>query len=531
MNSNLSLANERMKRGLLALAALAAVGLAAFLRLKLARFAHFPGHGDYAFYYRVAVNLAQGRGLQVDYIWHYLNGLPSLPHYSSDFWMPLTSILVSLPMFVAGTSLFVALLMPIAAGLGLAALTCLLGKVYSGNSMVALTAGGVVLFAPLLFKYSLLTDSVIFYTLFVTAALAAMLVGRGEWRAFLLAAALCGLAHLTRQDGVLFFGTLTAVILLSPQGWKTKGVCLSLSAGIYLLVLSPLLAINFHEFDAPLPPGPSKSMFLTTYEDFYAYGKALTLQNYLAQGIAAIVRFKWETALYNLRVIAASLGWPLTLLALLGVLFPVRPPVPCGGADAPGHSRQPLLIGLAFVYLFYTLVASYSSYGTGFRRSLMGLFPFIVVVAVDWAYRRLRWKGLVAGGFVLLTVVYAWQGYASTRALLAEHNRLGEELSPLGEMLRQDAVATGLPQQSLVLMARDVWEVYEAVRAQVVEIPNNDLETILAIARHYHVTHVLLPARRAALDAVYDGCQNDERLVFVAQLPGSDLKLYRLEQP
>ncbi len=92
-------------------------------RLMLASAAQHPGHGDHAFYYTVAENLADGRGLVIDYIWNYLSGVETISHYSNDYWMPLTSLIISLSLLVLGKSLFAALLPSILVGVALAVVT------------------------------------------------------------------------------------------------------------------------------------------------------------------------------------------------------------------------------------------------------------------------------------------------------------------------------------------------------------------------------------------------------------------------
>ena len=96
-------------------------GLAALaglsLRLQLASVAQTPGHGDSAFYFTVAKNIVDGRGVVVDYVVYFFLGLVPLTHYAGDFWNPLAEILISLPMFVFGKSVFSALLASIAAGM------------------------------------------------------------------------------------------------------------------------------------------------------------------------------------------------------------------------------------------------------------------------------------------------------------------------------------------------------------------------------------------------------------------------------
>jgi hypothetical protein len=45
------------------------------LRFYLAGFAKMPGHGDSAFYFTVAKNIADGRGPVIDYIVYFFGGL------------------------------------------------------------------------------------------------------------------------------------------------------------------------------------------------------------------------------------------------------------------------------------------------------------------------------------------------------------------------------------------------------------------------------------------------------------------------
>ena len=499
------------------------LGAAAYLRLNIARLAQFPGHSDYAFYYTVASNIADGRWLQIDYIWHYLNGLPPITHYSSDFWMPLTSILDGLGMLVLGKTLFAALVPAILAGLAISLPTYFIGRTYSQERLVALTSAALILFLPVLFRYSLLTDSSVYYTLFVSSALLLMVKGLKNPRWFLPAAALAGLAHLTRQDGLLAFAVLIITIFIAPLTLKTRLAYILLSTGIYALVLSPLLLKNLQELGVAFPRGSSQTMFLTTYEDFYVYGKELSLKQYLAQGIPAILKFKLATALYDLNVTFLSLTPVLSLLTIAAVIDHVFTP----SLRARWRSYLPPILLFAFIFAFYTFIATYSSYGTGYRRSLMALMPFFVVIAVDFVYRRLPWKPIVIAAAIVLLVYFAFQANQSSRAMLAENNKIGEELSPLRSMLLADAARQGIDPQEIVLMARDTWEVYEATHLPAIQVPNNDLDTIHQVAQHYHANYILLPAKREALEPIYTGEETDDRFALVGQVPNTDLKLFR----
>ena len=242
----------------------AVLGLGLLLRLMLANIAQHPGRADYAFYYTVAGNIVEGKGLQIDYIWNYLDRPETITHSSNEYWMPLTSGIISLSLFAFGKSLFAALLPSILAGLALSILTYFVSKTYSDSRVVALCSSGLVFFVPSLFKYSLLTDSAIFYALLSTASLLCMIKGLTNPRLFLVSSELAGLAHLTRQDVLLLMPVLLCMILLSrQQHFRTKRVYALLTLGLYVVLLSPLMVYNYRTFGAPLPAGSSKTMFLT----------------------------------------------------------------------------------------------------------------------------------------------------------------------------------------------------------------------------------------------------------------------------
>jgi len=257
---------------------------ALIVRLILASTVRYPGHADLAFYYTVAENVAGGRGFEIDYVWNYLSGLEDIPHYSGDYWMPLTSAIISLPLLVFGKSLFAALLPSIFAGLLISGLTYFLGQSHTGSRLAAVSAFAIVLFIPDLFVSSLLTDCGIYHALFVSTSLFLIIKAQTHPKLFLVASVCAGLAYLTRQDGVLLIPILVLVILLSPLRLVANGKYLALSLGVFLMVISPLLIANYRAFGAPFPPGPSRAMFFTEHEDLYAYSKELTLSAYWKWG-------------------------------------------------------------------------------------------------------------------------------------------------------------------------------------------------------------------------------------------------------
>jgi 4-amino-4-deoxy-L-arabinose transferase-like glycosyltransferase len=499
----------------------AALAVALLLRLFFASLILHPGHGDYPFYYTVAENLVDGRGFQVDYIWHYLNHPKAIPYTSHDYWMPLTSTVISIFMFMFGKSLFVALLPSIFVGLALAVLTYFISKVYSPSRLTAFLSAGVMLFIPDLFIKSIQTDSAIFYAFFVSASLTFIVQGLTRPKFFLWAAAFSGLAHLSRQDGLLLIIVLLGMVLLSrQQSIRAKVVTMSLAFFIYLIILSPLLISNFREFRAPFPPALSKTMFMTEYEDLYTHSKDLTLQNYLKMGTSEIVLSKARAAISQSWKLYHRLGEFLSIFVILGIV-----------SLATSHEKRqnwtlyfPPLFFFAALFSFYALVTTAVG-GGGFLRSSMALTPFFVIIGIDLMHRVIASKAIVCASVLFVITLFIYHDIADTRQMIDTTTRLGEQLTRLKAVVEEDAHREGI--KEVVIMTRDPWEVYHSTRYKTLQIPNDGLEVIYTVAKKYGANYLLLPAPREAITALYEGKKVEDHLLFVANVKDSDLKLFR----
>jgi hypothetical protein len=498
------------------------VGLA--IRLVFASMVQHPGHGDSAFYYTVAENIVEGRGFQIDYIWNYMNNPEAITHSSHGFWMPLTSLIISLSMFVFGKSLFSALLPSIMFGLALAVPVYFMAKVYSDSRSVAIYSSVLVLFVPYLFAHSLLTESPIYYTVFVSSGLLFMLKGWTKPKFFLLAAVCAGLAHLTRQDGILFFLTLQGVIILSELRVKTKCTYILLTLSLYFVILLPLIIENFRVFGSAFPPGPSKMMFLTHYEDHYSYSKELNLQTYLEWGFPNIFQSKINGVIANTTTLYRRfLGNFLSAFVLIAILDLFVSP----------DKRQkwriyfPPLFFLALLFFFYSFVVTIGSGAIGFVRSGISIIPFLVVIVVDTIHSNIRHKVTI---FLILLFIVLSSFYNSiqfTRETINTNTQIGESLAELGGMLENDA--REWQQGEIVIMTRNPWEVYHSTRYRAIQIPNEDLDTIYEVAQKFKANYLLLPAPREALENIYKGKEFDPRFPYLAQIPDSNMKLFRIE--
>jgi len=501
--------------------------LGLILRFYLASFAKMPGHGDSAFYYTVARNIALGRGPVVDYIVYFFSGLLPLPHYAGDFWNPSASYLIAIPMILFGKTISSALIAPILFGLVPALVGYLAGRKYSNSIVVGALAGILTFFTTYQVWVSVLTEAIIFSGAFASVAIYMIMKSDGSPRYFMAAALFTGLANLIRQDNILLLATLEICILVAALPWKKKLALAGIVLVIHLLVLSPLLVKNYIELHSFFPPGPGKTAFLTTYEDFHSYGKQLDWNTLRATyGIRGLLELKLHTALENLNQVRDFINpyfGALLLVALGGTLL-IRKKL----------SRLRLLLPVftfaILEYLFYTFVASYSGPGS-LVKSLGTLLPFFCILIVDFFGEYLRPNALKVGTVILLSAYLGYQGFQANYSSTIYYNGVYEQYKTVRSIVTEDAGKNGGNTADITIMARNTWDVYEGTGFKTVMIPNNDLETIIQVAGHYGVDYILLPAPRKVLDSIYQNKSNDPRFVFIAQIPGSDMKIFRILVP
>jgi len=494
------------------------------LRLQLATAWQTPGHGDSAFYYTVARNIVDGRGLVVDYVVYFFDGLVPITHYAADFWNPLAEILLSFPMLLLGKSVFNALLATIAAGIVPALVGYFAAQRVLDSTPWAVLAGALTFFAPYQVWVSTLTEAIIFFGAFGSLALLFAIKGLERPRLFLIAALCTGLAHLVRQDGILLLGAgLVSIAFAAGSVRKRLGVAAGVLA-IHVLVVSPLAIRNYVTFGSPMPPGPASTMFMTSYEDFHSYGKTLDWASLRASwGIRGIIKRRLHTAGENLGQLEYFLSPVFAVLFSLGLvdwLSIHRNP------RALRRLLPPALFAL-FAYLFSTFVAAFSGPGT-LPKSLAILLPFVCIVIVGFLSTYIKPQLVLATAVVGLCAYGGWAGYSANYRAAIYYNQAYENYAVVRSLVEDDARKLGIADADIVVMARDVWDVYAATGFRSVMIPNNDLATILNIARHYRARYMLLPAPRPALEDIYLGTTPDPHFHYLGSVPGTDWSVFRL---
>ncbi len=496
------------------------LALALALRLGTAWLLDRPGYTD-AYYYAVgARQLAGGQGFTEPFIWNWLDPPEKVVHPGYAYWLPLTAMLGGLGHLLLGGSfravqmpfvLLSALLPPVAYGLAWD---------LTAERRHALLAGLLGLFPGFYAHVFVLPDN--FAPFALAGSLSLWAAGRGLrdgrplW--FGLAGLAAGFAHLARADGLLLLGVLLPFAPLSSgrkpaSDHRPPAVRYLLLVGGYLLVMGPWFLRNWMTFGSPLGGAGTGTIFLTSYDDLFAYGRPPTLADYLAWGWQAILASKGQALLLNLQRL-----WAEGLLIFL-------PPFVALGLWQLRRERLlwPFFLYAPLLFLTMTFVFTFPGTRGGLFHSGGALLPFFFAatgpgleVALRWAARRLRgWRvrqawPVFGAGLVALAVLVTLLALARAGVLGGGWNRRDDHYTQIGHWLAEQGVAS-----DAVVMVGDApgftWHTHHPAIA----IPNEPLDTILVVADRYDARYLILDgARPRTTDDLYTGKETHPRLVL-----------------
>ncbi len=537
--------------------------LALALRLLASIPIHQPGYMDAAYYYDIALNLAQGQGLTEPFLWNYLDNPAGLPHPSHLYWMPLPTLVAWMGLTLFGQTYR-------AAQIPFAILSALLPLVSywvalqtTGSRRHAWLAGLLTVFSGFYVLYWSHADN------FTPFALAGSLSLVATWQASqarqyseargwaLGAGVLAGLAHLSRADGPLLLVAIaisnvkrqisndksqitnhksqisSSKSLISNLQSLTSNLCFDIWHLIfvilgYILVMLPWFARNWAVAGSPLAATGAQSIWLTTYDDLFSYGRELSLPTYLAWGGENILRSKLDALWLNMQ----------TLIAVLGMVF-LAPLLLVGGWQLRRHPLYQLAAWYgALLFLAMTFVFTFPGQRGGLFHSGGALLPFIFTAAlvgldatVEWAAARRRgWDARLAAqifGVGLVGMAILVSGFLYYRGMVAR-TRQPEAVAPYSALAEW---LTGRGEANVVVMVGDPPGYWYYGGGLSIVVPNEPVETTLAAADRYGARYLVLDANRPMpLAALYEGTATHPRLSLVESLPG-DLRVYRISPP
>jgi len=294
----------------------------------VAFFQPVPATMDEDYYFAGGIRLVQGHGFTEIYLWNYLDNPQSLPHPSHGYWFPLASIIAAAGMWLTGQETFfgarlgfilvAALVPPVTASLAYA---------LSSRRDVSLASGLLAVFPTYQIIFLPTTEN--FGPFMLLGGLFFILFNRSDKKSVFALGLVAGLMNLARSDGLIWLvvGLLGLLIkhFKEKQPWPSVLASYALYALIFLaayaLIMAPWIARNLSVFGAPLTPGGNRVLWMTSYDDTFAYPPdRVNMQNWLAAGWESALSARWEAFKLNFaNTIAVQGGIFLFPFILLGI--------------------------------------------------------------------------------------------------------------------------------------------------------------------------------------------------------------------
>jgi hypothetical protein len=495
--------------------------VALLVRLWAAAQVAFPIPEDTAYYWGVARNVAEGRGLVTDAIWSYAtparnaaSGLLgfSFPRPAFEIWLPLPSVLALLPMLAAGATgygstlpvaAFVGALVPVLAWRIAADVAEERGLLAERSRTLALGAGlvaGVTL--PLVLPSAHLDSTNPFAVPALLACLVMVrLVRRPPRRALDVRLAALGLiigvAALARNEAVWVGLTwaLVAVAGARERGWRAVVRDVAVPGLVTVAVLAPWLARDWLVFGSPLPGQAITNAWAITGNEIFAWREPATAGAYLALDPAVLLQQRVDGFVHNLASVLLVPGAPIAIVGLVALPWAAR-----------FRSLRPLLVLALITFAVTTLVFPVQTrWGTFLHASVPAAVLLLVagLAGLDeglaWVGRRRGWTRPVAWlgplfaglGAILFMVpgVVAYGGQArDTGAVYAD---LGRRLAAAGLPLDGSAP---------VIANHPIW-LAEVQRVPALALPDEPVASVVDLARTFGAQVVVLDGEQGGWPA------------------------------
>ena len=505
------------------------------LAVLIARFQLTPGYMDAEYYYAGGLRIASNLWKSEPFLWNYLDDPTGLPHTSFSYWMPLASVLASAGMRLTGNLDFSSarIFFVLLAGI-IPILTSKLALKLGGSAGQARLAGCLAIFSGFYALYTGITET---FSITMVLGGVLLLVLSSDWKLWirgLSAGALVGLMHLTRADGLLWLGLVGLWVWLE---WRRLRPMLNLNqvAGVfglalltYFLVMSPWFVRNLIEWGSLMPPGGSRTLWLTDYNQTFAYpASILSFSNWWGGGLGSILTVRLNALWLNVKTLIAIQGGVALLPFILIGGWRLRRNLIL---QTGGIMWMAILLFMTFVFPFAGSRGGFFHSGAALQPLLWGLAAIGLNGGIEWGSqvrgwnRRTAWKFFSIGLVVLMGLLTLF--VVSERVLNSE----GEEGWSAGYD-RYQTVETWLREhggEGSIVMVNNPPGFYVAGRRAAIVIPFGNLDTVIAVAYRYGANYLVLEKNTTPqLRPLYEEPQSVPGIIYMAKV--GDAQVFRFE--
>jgi hypothetical protein len=498
---------------------LLSLGLGIVLLISI--FQDSPGYMDADYYFAGGVRLAQGHGFSEPFLWNYLDAPDGIPHPSHTYWMPFPSILTMLGMILTGAQGFSNGKLGFLIVVGfIPVVTSALAWSLTGKKAQAFLAGALAAIPGFYAAYLGTTDSFGLYILL--GGLFFLLLGfrqKGANLQALLLGFVVGFMHLTRADGIiwLFLGLLSVTIVAYQLSRERRARGLAPKIGIYiqpmitcllgyLIVFAPWMYRNYREFGLLLASSGMKSLWMTDYNQLYAYPSSiLTLGHWLASGLGAIVQVRLYAFWQNLQTAVVVQGeiflTPLVIIGLWHYRHDLRIQIGVLGWLIT-------LLVMSFVFPFVGWRGGFFHSGAAFQSLFWAAAPVGLGLFTAWGTKRRGWVPKQATTVFTASVIifsFLLTGFAVRSRVIGvdlQHPAWGGGNRSYVEIENGLRLA-GADKDEIVLINNPPGY-FVATGRPALAIPDGDLNSTLLVAKKYGGAYLILEYNHPlGLDELY----------------------------
>ena len=259
------------------------------------------------------LSLARGLGTDEFFLWNYLDESAAISASRQHVLDAAYLAAGAAGMFLAGEGFGQAQILLFILATGFPLLVFFAGMTLTGSFRVSILAGFFSIASGFYSVYWLNTESFLTFAWLggLIICLSPRLGGGYRWTNALAIGVLCGLAHLTRADGILFLRArrISRAHRTFPERFRRVcGACWTVGAG-YLLASGIWYARNLAVWGSLFPPGAGKAAWLVEYNDLFNFPSSIiTMERFFSSGLSAILNARWAAFQDNLLTTPFRLG-------------------------------------------------------------------------------------------------------------------------------------------------------------------------------------------------------------------------------
>jgi hypothetical protein len=502
----------------------------------ISRFQALPGYMDADYYFAGGVQLAEGKGFTEPYLWNYLDNPSGLPHPSHTYWMPLSSIVSAIGMWITGQSTYAAgraSFILLSAFVPL--LTAALAYSVTHQTRLAMVSGLLSIFPLYYAPFMPVPDNYVLYMLFGSAFL--LLAPRREKWIPVALGALAGLLTLARSDGLLWLGLagLTVVWKVSAEdGSKitfAEWFKVIVPAGIlalvgYFIVMGGWHIRNLNLFGSFMTPGGGRLLWLQNYNQTFIYPpENLTRAGFLAAGWNAALQDRLMAFKANLSNTLGAQGeiflFPLILIGLWQLRRDLRTKIAVTGWLI-------LFVVMTIIFPFAGSRGSFFHAGAAFQPYWWVVAPIGLEAVIRWAREHGKLVDANAPFFfqgILVLLAILMTIYLVNFRVIAGGWAKDDVIYPAVE---QKLIDNGINPQDVVIV-RNPPGYFLASGLRSVSLPFGDESTIKAVALKFGARYLILEkgGTFASIEDLYEHPDDNPSFAYLGEVDGA--RLYRIE--